>query len=332
MKLQKLRIKNFKSIVDLELVNPSPFSVFVGPNGAGKSNIFEALEYLSYSYDFGYLSDSIADRLFDLDNTVHFNFSKESQLIVFETDIFPIYRLRGKAIDEQDPELKKYIERDSISSFEEIMRSSDFPFLNQFSRIFVSKSDLEKIKIIYDRHLSLSAGNLEKVLHRILLTQKNGGISEWLDLFLPEFESLEVISEPLSGNFALQIKQKFIEKKFSRNFISDGTLNILALLTAVYQSDEPQFLCIEEPENGLNPYVIRELVNFFRQACEEYGHYIWLNTHSQTLVSELKEEEFILVEKIEGATKVRQFKSGDFHGLRADEAWLTNVLGGGNPW
>ena len=48
MKLQKVHIKNFKSIVDLEIVEPNPFTVFVGPNGSGKSNIFEALEFWSF--------------------------------------------------------------------------------------------------------------------------------------------------------------------------------------------------------------------------------------------------------------------------------------------
>jgi predicted ATPase len=98
------------------------------------------------------------------------------------------------------------------------------------------------------------------------------------------------------------------------------------------QSDEPQFLCIEEPENGLNPKVVRELVHFCRNACEEKGHYIWLNTHSQTLLSELNEEELIIVDKKKGETQIKQFKKGDFYSLRADEALLSNVLGGGIPW
>ncbi len=89
--------------------------------------------------------------------------------------------------------------------------------------------------------------------------------------------------------------KKELIKPFTKDLISDGTYNILCLLTAVFQSDEPQFLCIEEPENGLNPYVIETLVDLFRSACEDKGHYIWLNTHSQTLVRALKEEELILV-------------------------------------
>ena len=48
MKIHQLKIKGFKSIGEITLDSPNPFSVFVGANGAGKSNIFEALEFLNY--------------------------------------------------------------------------------------------------------------------------------------------------------------------------------------------------------------------------------------------------------------------------------------------
>ena len=52
MEIKKIHIKNFKSLVDVELINPNAFSVFVGSNGAGKSNIFEALEYFIFTSPF----------------------------------------------------------------------------------------------------------------------------------------------------------------------------------------------------------------------------------------------------------------------------------------
>ncbi|MBK9015267.1 MAG: AAA family ATPase [Saprospiraceae bacterium] len=52
MKIKRLYINNYKSLVNFELVEPNPFSVFVGPNAAGKSNVFEALEFLSVANDF----------------------------------------------------------------------------------------------------------------------------------------------------------------------------------------------------------------------------------------------------------------------------------------
>ena len=181
--------------------------------------------------------------------------------------------------------------------------------------------------------MALDASNLEKVLKRILKDeQKREEITEWLQLLVPGFERIEVHSDTISGTDTFLIYEKGTDKPFTKSLISDGTYHILALLTAVYQSDEPQFLCIEEPENGLNPKVVRELVGLFRSQCEEKGHYIWLNTHSQTLVAALEPKEIILVDKVDGATQIKQLRDMDLHGLPMDEAWLTNALGGGLPW
>ena len=103
-------------------------------------------------------------------------------------------------------------------------------------------------------------------------------------------------------------------------------------MAAVYHSSQPQFLCIEEPENGLHPQAIQLLVDFFREKCEQEGHYIWLNTHSQTLVRCLEIDEVILVNKINGKTKAKQLKKADKIDIKTDEAWLSNALGGGILW
>jgi len=44
MKIEQIKIHDFKSIVELELKDVSSFSIFAGSNGVGKSNIFEAIE------------------------------------------------------------------------------------------------------------------------------------------------------------------------------------------------------------------------------------------------------------------------------------------------
>lgn len=205
--------------------------------------------------------------------------------------------------------------------------------INSFSRVFVKNKEKQRINYSDDSKLTFSCDNLEKVLKRLLENQeKREEISEWLALFLPEFDRIEVQKSEFSSNENLLIYQKHYERPFNKELISDGTYNIIALLTAIYQSDEPQFLCIEEPENGLNPYVIRKLVDFFRNACAEKGHYIWLNTHSQTLVECLQPEEVIVVDKINGETQIKQIKGMNLHGLDMAEVWLSGALGGGTPW
>jgi len=44
--LRRLRIKNYKSLADVE-VHLKPLSVLFGPNSAGKSNCLDALQLLS---------------------------------------------------------------------------------------------------------------------------------------------------------------------------------------------------------------------------------------------------------------------------------------------
>lgn len=324
MKIKKLHIKNFKSIADLEIIEPNPFTVFVGPNGSGKSNIFEALEFTTISFRFP--SNHQFSRSIFGETDSFLNVPKS-------TSIFDGSNLQFEDFTLYAGMLHSGLRPDNSESFE-YQNYADFrQFIESFCVIFPNNLSRERFKLIDNRFLSLSCSNLEKVLKRILLDEfKKEEISEWLDLFMPGFERVEVVSSDLSNTDTLLIYENGIKKPFTKNLISDGTYNILALLTAVFQSDEPQFLCIEEPENGLNPRVIKELVGFFRNACEEKGHYIWLNTHSQTLVSELTPDEIITVDKVKGETKIKQFKGEDFHGLSMDEAWLTNTLGGGLPW
>jgi len=344
LKLQKLHIKNYKSLVDLEIVEPNPFTVFAGPNGAGKSNIFEALEFATYGLEWKFGSairlfggaESIYPRsLSDLNKLeTEIIYDYDSASINRKVDILGSSSKRKGSSDENSFTFNLFIKDDSVDS-ESFIKSNDNHVLHivNFNRIFIKNADLVRVKEISNQKLGIDCSNLEKVLKRLLEDEiKREDITEYLDLFIPGFERIEIDSNNLSGTDTLLIYEMGIDKPFTKDLISDGTYNILCLLTAVFQSDEPQFLCIEEPENGLNPHVIETFVELFRSICEDKGHYIWLNTHSQTLIRGLKEEELVLVDKEEGATKIKQFRKGDFYGLRADEAWLSNALGAGLPW
>ena len=341
MKLQKLHIKNYKSIVDLEIVEPNPFTVFAGPNGAGKSNIFEALEFFSYvnstyssrGSNINGISQKFIYMMFNGSKLLPFTEKDKDSFI--ELEIFVDFLrssilFNGNNSNEASASFSDgtFSDHNTDHNIESGPRNIIF---KNFSRLFIGKQVLERIaaKSLSNESLTISAKNLEEVLNRLLDTEtKRENIKEYLEALVPGFENIQIRPSDLK----LLIYEKGIEEPFTEDLISDGTYNILCLLTALFQSDEPQFLCIEEPENGLNPYVVQEFVNLCRLMCEEKGHYIWLNTHSQTLVRALREEELILVDKKNGATQIKQFDKGEFHGLKADEAWLTNSLGAGIPW
>lgn len=350
MKIKRLYINNYKSLVDFELKEPNPFSVFVGPNAAGKSNVFEALEFLSYASEnflradelFGgavdYLNMSYKKVLKELENefTINDDVSVVLDFFEFKNGVHIKYRNKNGVYL---PSIKSgegggIVEGDDWNEYLGIIDSNEKWFRSVHSRYFIGKKEIVKAPIKSPNKLALDCANLEPVLHRILQDEaKREEITEWMELLIPGLKKVEVAKSDLSGDYFLRIFEKHLPDPIGKNLISDGTYNILALLTAVYQSDEPQFLCIEEPENGLTPFVLRSLVNFLRTVCEEKGHNIWLNTHSPTIVNELQPKELILIDKIEGITKAKQLDPNlKLKTMKLDEAWLTNSLGGGLPW
>ncbi|NBB21060.1 AAA family ATPase [Runella sp. CRIBMP] len=343
MKLQSLHIKNFKSIAKIDIIEPNPFTVFVGPNGSGKSNIFEALEFLNYGLRFDFnreeeVNFSEADTVVSLfgGNSSIVPFNKQTSKSEIQLKLNDYSLSSTSTLNESRKYYFGFGADERINWIDWVNNSQEFRFLvKNFFRIFVKNEEImrRRLPVGGNSKLNFSASNLAKVLKIILEDAlKRDEILDWLRLLIPEFDNLEISTDAFDGESKLKIKEKHTKHPFPKHLISDGTYNILALLTAVYQSDEPQFLCIEEPENGLHPKVIKELVHFFRDACQEKGHYIWLNTHSQTLVAQLQTEEIILVNKKQGETITKQLKNHNLHGLRMDEAWLTAALGGGLPW
>jgi predicted ATPase len=344
MKIQSLHIKNFKSIVDLTLTEPNPFTVFVGPNGAGKSNIFEALEFMNYVARFG--GPSTVEMFGGESNFTNAQYFPQSVLVEYIIENYKYYLSKQSYQDEitgkelatpyivTGYDIKNPPKKGDVVDVYSFYKQPYFPqFSGLFKRIFIKKDELNRIKLENPYNINPDASNLEKILKRILLDDnKREEVLEWVQLLIPEFENIEIDVDVFDGQAKLKIKEKYSDKIFGKSLISDGTYNILALLTAVYQSEEPQFLCIEEPENGLNPYVVRKLVDFFRAACQEKGHYIWLNTHSHDLVACLEPDEVVVVDKIGGETQVKQIKGMNLHGLDMAEVWLSGALGGGTPW
>jgi predicted ATPase len=341
MKIKELKVKGFKSIGEIVLKSPNPFSVFVGANGAGKSNIFEALEFFNYC---NIMDDNEAVKYFgNIEDIINKNLPLENY-ILFDIDlgeIKPHFSLRPNL--QIKPPLfdagsfedfgKYFSEKHLDRNAKESISQPEYLHLTNFTRLFVGKESMRKRNTQDDSQLSLDASNLEKVLKRLFRNENvKNEIIEILQLLIPEFVEIQIVTEEFSSTDNLLLYEKSLRKPITKRLISDGTYNILAILAAIYQSDTPQFLCIEEPENGLNPKVVRELVRIIRNQCEERGHYIWLNTHSQTLVSELRPEEIILVDKVNGMTQTKQVAGMDLHGLKMDEALLTNSLGGGIPW
>jgi predicted ATPase len=326
--IKALRIRNYKSLENINISNPSMLLVFAGANASGKSNIFEAIEFLMHA---AMTTGTIAFDIFGgVENVVNFKASKQNgQILEIILDLsfgsnnhnirFGLkYDIQSKQLTREFTGIKKLDEK----------------IVNSFSRIFIDNYKKAENKLKIYNKLWIDASNLSSILKVILEDKKKKAeIIEWIQILIPEIESVSVEKDFSGKEELIVIEKSYPDKPFAGNLISEGTHNIIALLTLFYQTNQPQFVCIEEPETGLNPAVLSELIPFLREMTEKYHHHIWITTHSASLVAELSENELIIVNKKKGATQTNQCKEGDFEKMRPDEAWMSNMLkGGGLPW
>lgn len=326
--IRDLRIKNYKSLVNIEITEPSKLLVFAGANASGKSNIFEAVEFLMHA------AMTTGAIVFDIFGGVKSVINYKAQTYKDESLEIFLNLSFGDKKHNTSFGLKYDIQNEKLIREFTGIKNLDERIVNSFSRIFIDNYKRAENKLKIYNKLWIDAANLSSILKTILDDgMKKSEIIEWIKILIPEIESVSV-EKDLGGKEELMIVEKsYPDKPFTGNLISEGTYSIIALLTLFYQTDQPQFVCIEEPETGLNPAVLRELIPFLREMTEKYHHHIWITTHSTSLVSELSENELIIVNKKNGETQTNQCKEEDFEKMRPDEAWMSNMLkGGGLPW
>ena len=117
--------------------------------------------------------------------------------------------------------------------------------------------------------------------------------------------------------------------------LSDGTLRYLCLLAILCHPSPPPLVCLEEPELGLHPDILPDLVGLMRAASKRCQ--LVVTTHSDVIVDALTDtpESVVVCEKRNGATTLKRLDADELgHWLkdyRLGELWSSGELGG-NRW
>jgi predicted ATPase len=117
--------------------------------------------------------------------------------------------------------------------------------------------------------------------------------------------------------------------------LSDGTLRWLSLLAILLHPDPPPLVCIEEPELGLHPDVIRPLAKLLLSASERMQ--LLVTTHSDALIDELSEtaKSVVVCEKHDGSSVLKRLDSNQLSEwltrYKLGQLWRTGEIGG-NRW
>jgi len=162
---------------------------------------------------------------------------------------------------------------------------------------FDPKSSKKATSITGKTELEPNGSNLAIVLKNILDDRKNEKrISNLIKDLLPFIEGITV--EKLTDKSLLaSLKEVYYGETFLPAFLmSDGTINITALIIALYFEEKP-LIIIEEPERNIHPYLISKVIEMMKDVSERRKKQIIVSTHNPEVVRYGDIENILLVHR-----------------------------------
>jgi predicted ATPase len=148
--------------------------------------------------------------------------------------------------------------------------------------------------------------NMAAVIAR--LSRNNGkakgtaGIVDDMKKLIPDIRNLTI--KPIEGRDEFLIEVETQDgSKFSSRVLSDGTLRLLALVTLKNDPLHRGVLCFEEPENGVQPHRLKQIVdvlyglstNFNSDDANAPLRQVLINTHSPGLLANVPSDSLYYV-------------------------------------
>jgi predicted ATPase len=143
--------------------------------------------------------------------------------------------------------------------------------------------------------LEENGSNLTLVLKNILEDKKQRRtLSNLIQDLLPFVRDVR-IEKIIDQSLRFTLRETYSEKRFvPASLMSDGTLNILALIVALYFGNRP-FIIIEEPERNIHPHLIGRVVNMIVETSERKQ--ILITTHNPELIKHTDINHILLVSR-----------------------------------
>jgi predicted ATPase len=161
---------------------------------------------------------------------------------------------------------------------------------------FTPKTAKRSAPLTTHRELSEDASNLAQVLARILQHEaQRARLQNLLRYLLPHLESLEVA--PILGKeVQLQAKEPYFAQPIPAALLSEGTVEVIALVVALFFSKpHAETLLFEEPDRSLHPQVLARLMHLLREVAARKQ--LIFTTHSPEILRHARVEDLLLVER-----------------------------------
>lgn len=161
-----------------------------------------------------------------------------------------------------------------------------------------------------DPHITSTGEHLPGALMRL---DNHAEVSQRLSELLPDIVSVNVDADEKRQVKTLLLTMKDKET-YTASSLSDGTLRFLALAVLALDPEFGGLLCMEEPENGIHPSRIPQMLRLVRSLSEEVEadddgtsepsiRQLIINTHSPLVVAELRDDELLFAETLKMKAK-----------------------------
>lgn len=360
--LDKITVKGFKSIRQLENFPLSSLNLLIGANGSGKTNFISVFKLLNQIIEENLQvfvsqqggSDTLL--YFGQKRTERLELKLEFGINGYECVLIPavgdtlIFESEQVWFHDKTRYTNPYVEglgggqRETrlleISRTSRAMTIADHVLRAIRSwRVyhFHDTSAAAKVKLsgnISDNEaLRADASNLAAFLFLLRETQKvyYQKIISTIRLVAPFFDDFNLRPDPHNREkIQLEWREIGSDAYFNANVLSDGTLRFMCLATLLLQPNLPSTILIDEPELGLHPAAITLLASLLRSASKEVQ--VIVSTQSVPLVNQFNPEDIIVVDRKDNQSTFSRLNDKDLEGWLDDygmgDLWEKNLLGG----
>lgn len=360
--IQEIHVAGFCSLKDAAL-EPGRLTALIGPNGAGKSNFLQALRLIPLLRTRS-LQRYVAERGFGSSLLYYGPKTTEAiEVSVKIRDQAAFYRYDVRLGFSADDTLYFQSEMAARLNSDGSWRSTNLGTGHKESGLQDQSNDNPIVRIINiwlgrityyhfhdtspesklrtrarqedDRYPRSDGSNLAAYILRLKESQTPADQKAWQRInrhcrhVAPAIKELDPVA--IAGTVRLDwIDDR--DERFSCHQLSDGTLRALALITVLSQPTErlPKLISIDEPELGLHPSAIALIIELCRSIARHTQ--IILSTQSTELLDHFSTDEVVVVERVEGETKLNRLSSTALKNWLEDyklsELYEKGVIGG----
>jgi predicted ATPase len=324
---ESIKFENFKALRDTTLPL-SPFTLIVGPNGSGKSTALNAFSFLHNPAQPQFFQTSSVGLPVQSKVTLVAKWKEEGNDFLVRAERQSDGSSNGPNFQPSDgrPADKphKALDRSKVYSLDPIAIAAP-------------------VQLYPDMELASTGANLAGVLDRLRdkSPERFEALNEQLGLWIPEFNRI-LFETPQPGQRSIALRTREGNHIIKASNLSQGTLIALALLTLAYLSDPPSIVCLEEPDRGLHPRLLRDVRDaLYRLAYPEGSKekrepvQVIATTHNPYFLDLFREhpEEIVIAEKVGLEAKFSRLSDRtDLEEILGDaplsEVWYSGVLGG----